>query len=137
MDQLEHTKDIELFLQLFNNSIKDIAIIDEECRFVYANQSYLDRTGYDKDELIGKRANILKSGYHDDSFYKKLWDNLNANKNFNAIFTNKNKNGTLYYEEQTIIPMGEVGENKHYLVIGVDSACDIADQLNNLCMQDI
>ena len=117
--------------------MKDIAIIDSKSRFVYANESYLNRAGYDKEELLGQKVSILKSGYHDDSFYKELWSTLNNNKNFNAIFTNKNKNGTLYHEEQTIIPIGEMSDYQNFLVIGVDSTSTIIQELDSLCLQDI
>lgn len=129
--------DYKVIIELFENSIKDIAILDKDANFIYANESYLNRTGYTKEELIGQNAAILKSGKHNTVFYKNLWTSLSNNQNFNAVFTNKNKNGTLYYEEQIIIPITEVGEEQTYLVIGKDSSSEIVEQLNSICQQDI
>lgn len=128
--------EIMVMNQLFENSIKDIAVIDNNSIFLYANESYLNRTGYTKVELLGKKASILKSGFHDKEFYDDLWKTLNSNKNFTAIFTNKNKNGSLYYEEQTIITIAESGESQSFLVIGVDSCDTITSELNSLCNEN-
>lgn len=129
--------DYKVIIELFNNSIKDIAILDKDANFIYANESYLNRTGYTCEELMGQNVRILKSGKHNEKFYDNLWNTLEQNKNFNAIFTNKNKSGTLYYEEQVIIPITEEGEDQHYLVIGADSSSEIMNQLSSLCQEDI
>lgn len=130
-------KEALLIKELFESSMKDIAILDSNARFLYMNESYLNRTGYSKKELLGKKASILKSGFHDDSFYDALWKALKTHNNFNAVFTNKNKNGVLYHEEQTIIPIGQTEDSQTFLVVGTDCCSVINDELNALCVQDI
>ncbi len=131
------SKEVENLLKAFNGSIKSIALLDFEARFLYVNEIFQHRCGYSKEELLGKKVTMLKSGKHDDAFYKALWDELNTNQIYQAVFTNKNKSGTLYCDEQTIIPIGEVGSSQNFLVVGKDISQTITSELNNMAYSEI
>jgi PAS domain S-box-containing protein len=124
------TKDLQAFISTFDHSIKSIALLDFKTRFLYINEMYQSRSGYNKKELLGKKVSMLKSGIHDNLFYEKLWKTLDQNEIYQANFTNKNKEGSLYSDEQTIIPIGEKGKSQHYLIIGKDISQSISDELN-------
>lgn len=96
---------IKLFQKAVDQNHNAIAIFNEKGEYVYINQSYSLRTGYEMKDLVEKTPNILKSGVHDEGFYRDLWSKLLSKKPFETIFCNKNANGTLYYEKQTITPI--------------------------------
>ncbi len=131
------SEEIAILLRAFNDSIKSIALLDYETRFLYVNDIFQHRCGYGKEELLGNKVSLLKSGQHDTEFYKQLWDRVNTNQMYQAVFTNKNKAGTFYHDEQTIIPIGEAGKEQHFLVVGKDISNAIASELNSMSYESI
>jgi PAS domain S-box-containing protein len=71
----------------------------------YVNPGFELTTGYSSQEAIGKTPRILKSGHHEEDFYKKLWDQIESGGHFRGTVLNKKKNGELYWAEQTITPL--------------------------------
>ncbi|HEY9193870.1 MAG TPA: PAS domain S-box protein, partial [Methyloversatilis sp.] len=71
----------------------------------YVNPAFERGTGYRADEVLGRSPGILKSGRHSAKFYAALWDTINGGHVFRAVFTNRRKNGELYFEEKTISPI--------------------------------
>lgn len=100
-----------------------IIITDKRGNIEYTNPAFETATGYKKDEIIGKNPKILKSGNHDDSFYKNLWDTIKSGNVFRSEFINKKKNGELFYEEKTITPIKVKLKNRehcHFVSTGRD-----------------
>lgn len=87
----------------------------------YANPYYSEISGYNRDELIGKNPNILKSGIHNKTFYKELWDTILAANKWQGEMCNKKKNGELYWENARISPIVNIkGEITHFVGIKED-----------------
>jgi diguanylate cyclase (GGDEF)-like protein/PAS domain S-box-containing protein len=97
-----------------------LLITSKEGLIEYVNQHVLDLTGYAKEELIGKKPSIFKSGYQDEKFYEKLWDSILSNKPFSAIFVNKTKNGNVIYIDQTIYPVALNDGTMKFVSVGKD-----------------
>ncbi len=95
----------------------------------YINPAYEKITGYTKEEVIGKNQNILKSGKHNDEFYKNLWITISSGKVWRDIFINKRKDGTIYYEGGTVFPVfDKKGKIIHYAAIKKDITEKIKNQ---------
>ncbi|OSS42166.1 diguanylate cyclase/phosphodiesterase (GGDEF / EAL domains) with PAS/PAC sensor(s) [Desulfurella amilsii] len=94
----------------------------------YANKTVSDISGYEAQELIGKKPSVFKSGYHSNDFYKNLWDNLLSGKSYNCSFINKNKNGKLFYLSSLIIPVKINDKVSRF----VDLARDITKETKHL-----
>lgn len=109
---------IKLFQKAIDQNHDAIALFNGDGDYIYVNESYVKRTGYSATELIGKNPKILKSGYHDESFYKNLWQRLLSKTSFETIFCNKNAQGMIYYEKQTITPILEDEVLLGYVTIG-------------------
>lgn len=71
----------------------------------YVNPGFESLTGYASEEVLGKTPAALKSGTHDPSFYRQLWETISAGKPFHAQVVNRRKDGTLYHAVKTITPM--------------------------------
>src|SRR5689334_20886494 len=85
---------------------ESVIVTDRDGRIEYVNPVCERVTGYAKEELVGRTPALLKSGAHEADFYRELWSALLAGREFRAIFTNRRKNGELYYEEKFIRPTG-------------------------------
>jgi diguanylate cyclase (GGDEF)-like protein/PAS domain S-box-containing protein len=95
-----------------------IAITDRKGTIQWVNPAWTDLTGYSKEESIGQNARIIKSEKHDAAFYKKMWDTILAGKVWRGELVNRRKDGSLYYEEETITPvLNNHGEVTNFIAI--------------------
>lgn len=110
--------EIKLFQTAIDQNHDSIALFSPNGDYIYVNRTYTQRTGYSQLQLIGNNPRILKSGQHDENFYKQLWGKLLNKKPFNRIFCNKNAYGELYYEKQAITPIVQEEELIGFVIIG-------------------
>jgi PAS domain S-box-containing protein len=82
-----------------------IVITDKDGNIEYVNPAFERITGFSREEAVGRNARILKSGKHDEAFYKNIWDTITRGEPWAGSFTNKRKDGTLYEEEAVISPV--------------------------------
>ncbi len=110
-----------------------IVITDIEGRILWVNAAFTTLTGYSRDEALGQRPSLLKSGCHDQAFYGHLWATIRSGKTWRGEITNRRKDGRLYTEEMTITPvLGERGEITHFIGIKQDITARKEDELKLL-----
>jgi len=98
-----------------------VLITDREGIIEYVNPSFVCTTGFTKQEAIGSKTSILKSGEQGDEFYKRLWQTILNGEVFNDVFINKKKDGSIYHEQKTITPLKDSnGEITHFVATGKD-----------------
>jgi diguanylate cyclase (GGDEF)-like protein/PAS domain S-box-containing protein len=104
-----------------NAAASGIVITDFRGVIEWVNPAVAQMTGYSIHELIGQHTRMLKSGEHDASFFKDLWETVKAGNTWFGEITNRRKDGTLYYEEQHISPVpDEEGNITHFIAIKQD-----------------
>ena len=85
------------------------------------SSAFIKSSGYQKDELIGKKMDIVKYPGRDKSVIKNLWDTINSKKTWLGEIQNRKKNGQQYWLEQHVVPM--LNENNivtSFVSIGID-----------------
>jgi len=82
-----------------------IVITDTRGVIEYVNPAFEQTTGYPASEVLGKTPSVLKSGRHDERFYRELWEQILSGKPFRGTIINRRKSGELYWSEQTITPI--------------------------------
>ena len=98
-----------------------IIITDLDGTIEYVNAAFETSTGYGREEVIGQKPSMLKSGQQDDAYYAQLWTALTSGEVFRGTFINRRKDGSLFHEEKTISPLRDVeGAITHYLAAGRD-----------------
>jgi len=80
-------------------------ITDDVGKILYVNDAVLNATGYTREELIGKKTSIFKSGKHNSEFYKKMWDTISKGNFFSSRMINKKKDGSFYQVRVNIQPI--------------------------------
>jgi len=125
-DIVEKENKVKLLAQALEQSDNMVFITDTNGIIKYVNDSLVQYSGYSREELIGSKTNIFKSGKHDREFYEVLWNTILAGKNFNSIIINKKKNGEIYYVDTSITPIDDTyTKTKNF----VASAKDVTIQM--------
>lgn len=107
--------------QAVENAASSVVITDLNGTFIYANPAMEQLTGYSREELLGKDPSIFKSGHHKQDFYNHLWQTIESGQVWQGEILNKRKDGTLYWEFQTIAPVrNQNGQVINYVAIKED-----------------
>ncbi|TAK60678.1 EAL domain-containing protein [Methylobacter sp.] len=77
-------------------SQEGIIVTDADNNILRVNKSFTQLTGYSADEVIGKPADILRSGRQDSAFYAAMWESINHEKYWQGEIWNKKKNGVIF-----------------------------------------
>ncbi len=108
-DVTEHRRaQAELLLQsaALNAAADAIVITDRGGTIQWVNSAFEALTGYTAGEAVGRNpGELVKSGVHDQAFYREMWQTILAGRPWRGELTNRRKDGTRYLEEQTITPV--------------------------------
>jgi PAS domain S-box-containing protein len=105
---------------------ESIVITDPEGRIVYVNPAFELVSGYSREEAIGKRPNILKSGRHPSEFYGDLWQTLKACEPWRGRLINRAKDGHLFTEDANIAPVvNRSGQLINYVAVKRDVTLEL------------
>ena len=95
-----------------------ILVTNRSGAILLVNPAFTALTGYTAEEVLGKTPRVLKSAKHGKAFYRKLWKTILSGQTWRGEFTNRRKDGSLFYDEHTITPVrSEGGEITHFIGI--------------------
>jgi diguanylate cyclase (GGDEF)-like protein/PAS domain S-box-containing protein len=118
---IQELKSMNVLIQAVKQTNDMVRITDPNGVILFANDAFVEHTGYSLEETVGDTPKLINSGEHDKDFYKKLWNTIQDAKVYNAVFKNRKKDGTLYYEAETISPILDEETNiQYYVATGKD-----------------
>ncbi|MFZ2301995.1 MAG: PAS domain-containing methyl-accepting chemotaxis protein [Gallionella sp.] len=83
----------------------------------YANDAFVEISGYTREELIGKSHNIVRHPDMPPSAFKWLWDTLKDERPWRGVVKNRCKNGDHYWVRATVAPIIENGKITGYVSV--------------------
>jgi len=101
-ERRQSEESLRLAAKVFESSTNGIVITDTAGHILRVNNAFIRITGYTPPEILGETPRILKSGRHEDSFYRKMWDSLIESGHWQGEIWNKRKNGEIYPEWMSI-----------------------------------
>ena len=114
-------EELERLSVAIEQAAETVVITDSEGTIQYVNPTFEQITGYTREEAIGRNPRFLKSGKHDDVFYKEMWNTLLRGDTWRGRFVNKKKDGTLYTEDTVISPVRDAsGRTVNYAAVKRD-----------------
>jgi diguanylate cyclase (GGDEF)-like protein/PAS domain S-box-containing protein len=117
---LKIKSELSAFKYAVENSDNSIVLTDPNRKILYVNDIFEKNTGYLKDELLGEKPKVLSSGLTAQEVYDDLNEKLDSGKKWEGEFINKRKDGTIFYEKASIVPILLDGEIVNYLAIKLD-----------------
>ncbi|KAB2958548.1 MAG: PAS domain S-box protein [Candidatus Methylomirabilis oxygeniifera] len=98
-----------------------IVITDRNGTIRWVNPAFTRLTGYPVEEAVGQTPRLLRSGRHDQAFYRNLWETVLSGRVWQGETVNRRKDGSLYTEDQTIAPvLDEQGAVIHFIAVKQD-----------------
>lgn len=82
--------------EVFEHATEAIMITDADGRIEAVNPAFTRITGYTADEAIGKSANLMRSGFHDDNFYRQMWKTTVEQGSWQGEIVNRHKSGEIF-----------------------------------------
>ncbi len=79
------------------NSLDGIVIADEETVILDVNPAYEAITGFSRDELIGQRTNVIKSGLTPPEVFREMWVQLGSSGRWVGELVNRRKSGEIWH----------------------------------------
>lgn len=86
-----------------------ISKTDIKGHILYANQSFIDVSGYEYEELYRAPHKIVRHPDMPELVFKDMWDNLNAGQYWSGLVKNRRKNGDHYWVRANVVPLREAG----------------------------
>lgn len=122
------------------DSQEGIAITDRNQRIIKVNPAFTRITGYEAKDAIGHTpGRLLKSGRHETSFYKSMWECLNRDFYWQGEVWNRRRNGETYPQWLSITAVTDSnGEITHYVASFTDITQQKRDEetIHNLAFFD-
>lgn len=120
-DQKSAEEKLKLAASVFTHAREGIMITDAEGTIIDVNETYTQTTGFSREETIGQKPSILKSGRHVPEFYAEFWQALIEKRFWTGEIWNRRKNGEVYPEMKTVSAvLDEQGQTTHYVDLFTD-----------------
>ncbi len=94
-----------------DQAAESIVMTATDGTIIYVNPAFERISGYSREEAIGQNPRILKSGEHDESFYKNLWTTITSGSVWTGQFVNRRKDGAFIHEQSTVSPVRDSAGN--------------------------
>ncbi|MCC7373561.1 MAG: PAS domain S-box protein [Verrucomicrobiales bacterium] len=120
---------LRMLSRAVDQSPASIVITDLTGSIEYVNAAFTTVTGYERAEVVGKNPRVLKSGTMSAEHYGELWRTILEGREWRGEFSNRRKNGEMYWERASISPIRDArGEITHFLAIKEDITARRQDQ---------
>jgi diguanylate cyclase (GGDEF)-like protein/PAS domain S-box-containing protein len=93
---------LQLASSVFTHACEGIVISDPNGNILDVNDAFTQITGYTREEAVGRKTNILRSGRHGKEFYDNMWRDLIETSHWSGEIWNRAKDGRVFAEMLTI-----------------------------------
>lgn len=101
---LDIKNEFTLFLEHINTAV---IVTDADMKITDANPAFTKIFGHHRENTIGKKPTLLKSGKQTEEFYQKMYKDLEEKDVFHGELIDKKADGEQSYMRSTIFPVKE------------------------------
>ena len=110
--------DVDLYRRLLEASPEGVVLVDAlaaDFPVVYVNPGFEVLTGYSSADLLGKNLRVLQGDDRDQDARHRLREALKAGESCRVLLRNYRKDGSLFWNEMTIVPLKDAeGRVAHF-----------------------
>jgi diguanylate cyclase (GGDEF)-like protein/PAS domain S-box-containing protein len=100
--------DPDMYRRLVESSPEGVVLIDAQSSdhpVIYVNPAFEALTGYSAAELLGRNLRLLQADDRDQDGRHRLRDALSRGETCRVLLRNYRKDGTLFWNEMTVLPL--------------------------------
>jgi diguanylate cyclase (GGDEF)-like protein/PAS domain S-box-containing protein len=98
-----HTEEkLRLSAAVVESTREGVLITDADSHIMAINRAFTEITGYQEQEVIGRKPSFLASGRHGRDFYQAMWSSIRTAGCWQGELWNRRKDGELFPEWLTI-----------------------------------
>jgi len=86
----------------FSAMAEGAVITDAKGAILWVNDAFCRIYGYTREQVIGRNPRILKSGRHDEAFYRQFWKQLTTAGHWRGELWNRRQDGEVFPEEISV-----------------------------------
>jgi len=106
---------------VFDCTREGVLVTDRNGLIVHVNRAFMEITGYLREEVMGQRPSLFKSGRHPPAFYQAMFAMLGSSGEWSGEIWNRRKSGEIYPQWQTIrLIHDDLGRVSHYVAVFSD-----------------
>jgi diguanylate cyclase (GGDEF)-like protein/PAS domain S-box-containing protein len=131
---------VSLLASVVEHASESVVITDPATVIIDVNGAFTTVTGYSREEALGQKISMLKSGRHDKGFYERLWYALDTDSYWHGEIFNRRKDGEIFIEMASISAVrDQKGTVTHYFGLFTDITLlkDQQKQLEHLAYYDV
>ncbi|RMD92530.1 MAG: PAS domain S-box protein [Calditrichaeota bacterium] len=102
-------KEVELEIKKLSQAVEQnpvsIMILDAQGKVEYVNQTFIEKLGYQEDEIIGKKPTFLYEEVVDEEKYQDFYNHIEQRKVWQAEIPIKKKDGTIIFSKTLVSPV--------------------------------
>ena len=87
---------------VFDTTPVGIVVTDPDGIILQVNHAFTQISGFSELEARGHKANLLRSGRHDDAFYRQMWEAIVQRGHWSGEIWNRHRNGQIRRHELNI-----------------------------------
>ncbi|KQM54586.1 diguanylate cyclase [Pseudomonas sp. Leaf15] len=124
---------------VFDCTREGVLVTDAQGLIVHVNRAFMEITGYSREDVMGERPSLFKSGRHSSNFYQQVFQTLERTGEWSGEIWNRRKSGEIYPQWQTIrVIHNDQGQVSHYVAVFSDISAikDSEHELAHLAHHD-
>lgn len=129
----------ESFFNAIFNNLSGLMITDVTGIILKVNAAFCEMSGYSVSELVGQTPRLLRSGRHDQEFYRAMFSKLADSGQWSGEVWDRHKNGQLFLKWSRIHAIKDnTGSITHYIANYVDITAEYQaqDKIHQLAFYD-
>ena len=119
-DRKQRERQLERFRSAVEHAGHGVLITDADGTIEYVNDAFESTSGYSAAEAIGQTPALLKSGEHDEAFYRELWETVLDGEVWDGEVVNERADGERYVVDQTIAPIADTDDISGFVAVNRD-----------------
>jgi len=94
-----------------------VSTTDLKSRITYCNPSFVEVSGYQREELIGQPHNMIRHPDMPAEAFRDMWATIQSGQPWSALVKNRRKNGDHYWVVANVTPLLEGGRVSGYMSV--------------------
>lgn len=99
------------------DGVQLVSRTDTKGIITFANDAFVEVSGYTHDELLGSSHNIVRHPDMPPAVFEDMWDTLEQGLPWRGLIRNRCKNGDFYWVDAHVVPIRKNGETIGYMSV--------------------